>query len=146
MNHSLNFNHTKNFEFESRYRGKNSDATLSYSDISDDPEKGSELIFHNQAQETSNTRLFALQSIESTVNELGSMYQQLANMISTQGELVQRIDLQLEDVQINMRRGRLQLERYLQNLSSNQWIMIKIFTIILVFIILLGAFLGSSND
>lgn len=77
----------------------------------------------------------ALQGIESTVHELGSLYQQLIQMIASQGEVVQRIDQNIDEMSLNVRRGQKQLERYLRRLSSGQWLMIKIFGALLVFVI-----------
>lgn len=77
----------------------------------------------------------ALQGIESTVHELGSLYQQLIQMIASQGEVVQRIDQNIDEMSLNVKRGQKQLERYLRRLSSGQWLMIKTFGVLLVFVI-----------
>jgi syntaxin 5 len=79
------------------------------------------------------SRNTALQGIEATINELGSIYQQLAHMISQQGEAVQRIDMNIESMQMNVQRGQEQLMRYLRSVSSNRWLMIKIFAVLIVF-------------
>lgn len=78
----------------------------------------------------------AVQGIETTVNELLAMYQQFAHMVTHQGEIIQRIDQNLDEMQSNVRRGQKQLERFLRNLSSRQWWMIKIFAFIISFIII----------
>jgi len=78
----------------------------------------------------------ALQGIESTINELGAIYQQLAHMIAQQGESIQRIDLNIESMQINVQRGQQQLLKYLRSVSNNRWLMIKMFAVLIVFIVL----------
>jgi syntaxin 5 len=83
----------------------------------------------------------ALQGIESTINELGTIYRQLATMIAEQGEVVQRIDMNVEDMHMNIERGQGELLKYLRNVSSNRWLMIKIFAILIIFVIFFSTFL-----
>lgn len=87
------------------------------------------------------SRSAALQGIEATINELGTIYQQLANMISEQGEQVQRIDMNIEEMHLNIERGHGELTKYLRRLSSNRWLMIKIFAIMIIFVIFFSIFL-----
>lgn len=87
------------------------------------------------------SRNVALQGIESTINELGAIYQRLATMISEQGETVQRIDFNIEEMQLNIERGQGELMKYLRSVSSNRWLMIKIFAVLIVFIIFFSIFL-----
>lgn len=86
-------------------------------------------------------RSVALQGIEATINELGTIYQQLATMISEQGETVQRIDMNIENMHYNIERGQSELTKYLRSISSNRWLMIKLFAILIVFIIFWSVFL-----
>lgn len=78
----------------------------------------------------------ALNAIESTINELGSIYQQLAHMIAEQGEVVQRIDMNIEDMSINVQGGQDQLARYLRRVNSNRWLIAKMFIGLIIFIII----------
>lgn len=87
------------------------------------------------------SRNVALQGIEATINELGTIYQQLATMISEQGETVQRIDMNIENMHYNIERGQSELAKYLRSISSNRWLMIKLFAILIVFIIFWSVFL-----
>ena len=78
----------------------------------------------------------ALGAIESTINELGSIYQQLAHMVAEQGETVQRIDMNIEDLNANVLSGQNQLARYLRTISSNRWLVAKMFLAFILFIII----------
>lgn len=78
----------------------------------------------------------ALGAIESTINELGSIYQQLAHMVAEQGETVQRIDMNIEDLNTNVLSGQNQLARYLRTVSSNRWLVAKMFLAFILFIII----------
>lgn len=87
------------------------------------------------------SRSAALQGIEATINELGTIYRQLATMIAEQGEQVQRIDMNIEHMHLNIERGQSELVKYLRSVSSNRWLMIKIFAVLIVFIIFFAVFL-----
>lgn len=81
------------------------------------------------------SRNLAVQGIEATINELGAIYSQLAHMVAVQGEAVQRIDFNIDEVSLNVQRGQAELLRYLRSVSSNRWLMIKIFAVLVTFIV-----------
>ena len=47
-------------------------------------------------------RSSAIETIESTVAELGQIFGQLAQMVASQGEMVTRIDADTEDIATNV--------------------------------------------
>lgn len=98
------------------------------------PQQQQQLALMQQSDTTYLTnRSNALSTIEATITELGLIYQQLAHMVSEQGEMVQRIDANIEDVHANVMRGQDQLLRYLRGVSSNRWLLVKIFSVMIVF-------------
>ncbi|RAL51074.1 hypothetical protein DM860_005430 [Cuscuta australis] len=82
------------------------------------------------------SRSQALHSVESTIHELSSIFTQLATMVSHQGELAIRIDENMEDTLANVEGAQGQLVRYFNSISSNRWLMIKIFLVLIVFLII----------
>ncbi|KAF5742944.1 syntaxin-32 [Tripterygium wilfordii] len=80
------------------------------------------------------SRAEALHNVESTIHELGSIFTQLATMVSQQGELAIRIDENMDDTLANVEGAQSQLARYLTSISSNRWLMIKIFGVLIVFL------------
>ncbi|CAI9100274.1 OLC1v1037238C1 [Oldenlandia corymbosa var. corymbosa] len=80
------------------------------------------------------SRAGALQSVESTIHELGNIFTQLATMVSQQGELAIRIDENMEDTLSNVEGAQSQLVRYFNSISSNRWLMIKLFIVVIVFL------------
>ncbi|CAM8922497.1 unnamed protein product [Rhodiola kirilowii] len=82
------------------------------------------------------SRAEALQNVESTIHELGNIFTQLATMVSQQGELAIRIDENMEDTLANVEGAQGQLMRYLTSISSNRWLMIKIFFVLVVFLMI----------
>lgn len=81
----------------------------------------------------------AITDIEGTITELASIFQQLAMMVSEQREQVQRIDANLEEFQINVEAGQNELLKYLRSISSNRWLVVKIFAVLLIFFVLFVA-------
>ncbi|KAG2182045.1 hypothetical protein INT43_006971, partial [Umbelopsis isabellina] len=78
-------------------------------------------------------RSSAIESIESTIAELGGIFQQLATMVAEQRETVQRIEQNTEDIESNIIGANNQLLKYYKSVSSNRWLMMKIFATIIFF-------------
>ncbi|XP_061200414.1 syntaxin-5 [Neopsephotus bourkii] len=88
------------------------------------------------------SRADTMQNIESTIVELGSIFQQLAHMVKEQEETIQRIDASVEDTQLNVEAAHGEILKYFQSVTSNRWLMIKIFLILIVFFIVFVVFLA----
>ncbi|KAG7329284.1 hypothetical protein KOW79_007458 [Hemibagrus wyckioides] len=88
------------------------------------------------------SRADTMQNIESTIVELGSIFQQLAHMVKEQEETIQRIDSNVEDTQLNVEMAHTEILKYFQSVSSNRWLMIKIFLVLVVFFIIFVVFLA----
>jgi len=79
------------------------------------------------------SRSSAIESIESTIAELGSIFTQLANMVAEQRETVQRIDADTMDIASNVSGAQRELLKYYASISSNRWLMLKVFGVLIVF-------------
>ncbi|EMG46741.1 SED5 Integral membrane protein SED5 [Candida maltosa Xu316] len=75
----------------------------------------------------------AVESIESTINEVGNLFQQLATMVSEQGEQIQRIDANVEDINMNISGAQRELLKYYAHITSNRWLFLKIFGVLIIF-------------
>ncbi|KAJ8755106.1 hypothetical protein K2173_016850 [Erythroxylum novogranatense] len=82
------------------------------------------------------SRAEALHNVESTIHELSDIFTQLATMVSQQGELAIRIDENMDETLSNVEGAQSQLVRYLNSISSNRWLMIKIFFVLIVFLMI----------
>ncbi|KAG7098993.1 hypothetical protein E1B28_000879 [Marasmius oreades] len=78
-------------------------------------------------------RSTAIESIEATIAELGQIFTQLANMVAEQRETVQRIDADTMDIVSNVSGAQRELLKYYASISSNRWLMLKIFGVLIVF-------------
>ncbi|POW11160.1 hypothetical protein PSHT_08458 [Puccinia striiformis] len=81
-------------------------------------------------------RSTAIESIESTITELGSIFSQLATMVAQQGEQVQRIDQDTMDIESNIQSAQSELLKFYSSISGNRMLMFKIFGMIMVFFLL----------
>ncbi|KAK3017241.1 hypothetical protein RJ639_005529 [Escallonia herrerae] len=90
----------------------------------------------------SQSRAFALQNVESTISELGGIFTHLATMVAQQGELAIRIDDNMEESLANVEGARSALLRHLNQISSNRSLLIKIFAILIFFLIVFIFFLA----
>lgn len=74
----------------------------------------------------------AIEAIERTINELGGIFGQLAQMVSEQSEMIQRIDANTEDVVDNVEGAQRELMKYWTRVSGNRWLIAKMFGILMV--------------
>ncbi|KAG0009032.1 cis-Golgi t-SNARE syntaxin, partial [Entomortierella chlamydospora] len=77
------------------------------------------------------SRSTAVESIESTLQELGGIFQQLAQMVSEQRDMVQRIDANTDDIEANVTGAQTELLKYYSYVSSNRWLMVKVFAVLI---------------
>ncbi|AOA60969.1 cis-Golgi t-SNARE syntaxin [Komagataella phaffii CBS 7435] len=100
------------------------------------PESNQLLLLEEQSNVYLQDRNRAVETIESTISEIGNLFQQLSNMVSEQGEVIQRIDSNVEDISFNIHGAQRELIKYFHNVSTNRWLMLKIFGILVIFFVL----------
>ncbi len=80
-------------------------------------------------------RANAMQTVETTIVELGTMFNQLATMIKEQEEQITRIDSNVDDIDMNVSAAHTELLKYFQSVTSNRWLMVKVFCVLIVFFV-----------
>jgi len=107
----------------------------------DDPESG------GGAQEVSqmynNSRAEAVQSVQRTIGELAQMFSKMAVLVTAQEEMIQRIDHDVDDASDNMNAAQETLMKYFAHISSNRTLIIKVFAILVVFIVFFAIFIAD---
>ena len=100
-----------------------------------------------------------MQNIEQTIVELGDIFTQLATMIRDQGRTcaqvsmiwdgrcdplhVQfRIDANVDDATHHIEGAHTELLKYLRSVTSNRWLIIKVFAVLIIFFPYLYRFSG----
>lgn len=94
------------------------------------------LLMEEQGSEYLQQRNSAVETIEATINEVGNLFQQLATMVTEQGETIQRIDQNVEDIDMNISGAQRELLKYYTRISNNRWFFLKIFGVLLAFFFL----------
>lgn len=110
-----------------KYLPQNQTQLMLYSDESD-----------NYVQQRAET----MQNIESTIVELGGIFQQLAHMVKEQEEIVERIDTNIADAEMNIDAAHSEILKYFQSVTKNRWLMIKIFGVLIFFFIFFLVFMS----
>ena len=100
-----------------------------------------QVLLANQDQYMS-SRSEALQNVERTITELGGIFQQLSTMVAEQGEMAVRIDENVEQSVANVDAAQTQLLKYLNSISSNRWLIMKIFGVLISFLVFFIVFIA----
>ncbi|KAG6547387.1 hypothetical protein Mapa_010835 [Marchantia paleacea] len=84
----------------------------------------------------------ALRNVESTITELSTIFAHLATMVAQQGAVAIRIDENLEETTANVEGAQGALLKYLNQISSNRWLIIKIFMVLVIFLLIFVVFVA----
>ena len=74
-----------------------------------------------------------VEQVESTIAELGGIFQHLATLVTEHGEMVTRIDQNVEDLESNVTGAQDQLLKYFESVSSNRMLIAQIFAVLMFF-------------
>lgn len=88
------------------------------------------------------SRADAMHTIESTIVELGGIFSQLASMVKEQEEMVRRVDDNIDNTALNVEMGHNEILKYFQSVTSNRWLMVKIFGVLIFFFLLFVIFMA----
>ncbi|KAM3964147.1 syntaxin 5 [Aphomia sociella] len=80
-------------------------------------------------------RAETMHNIESTIVELGGIFQQLAHMVKEQDEAIGRIDTNIQEAEMNVEAGHREIMKYFQNITGNRALMFKVFGVLIFFFI-----------
>jgi len=82
----------------------------------------------------------AVATITKTIGELQGMFSQLAHLVSEQQDLIQRIDDNVEATSSRVTEAQNELLKYLNSISNNRALVLKVFLVLFVFILLFFVF------
>lgn len=99
------------------------------------PHGGQQQMMSRYDQADLQQRANSMQNIESTIVELGGIFQQLATLVKEQEEIVERIDSNVIDTGLNVDLAHTEILKYFQSVTRNRALMIKIFIVLIVFFI-----------
>uniref|UniRef100_A0A1I7XIK6 E3 ubiquitin-protein ligase hrd-1 n=1 Tax=Heterorhabditis bacteriophora TaxID=37862 RepID=A0A1I7XIK6_HETBA len=91
-----------------------------------------QLTMRDHSESYAQARANTMETIEGSISELGQIFSQLASLVNEQGEMITRIDSNVEDTAINIDAAHSELVKYFHNISKNRWLMIKVFGVLMV--------------
>jgi len=134
------------FTTSSPMKSNSSSTVIDFSDDSiksnDNQQQKQLLIYEDQSSQFLEERANTMQSIESTIVELGTIFNQLATMVQQQEEMITRIDSNVSDTVMNVEAAHDSLLRYFASVTNNRWLILKVFGVLffffIVFVVLLA--------
>jgi len=81
-----------------------------------------------------------IQDIEGHVTDIKGIFDKLTSLVAIQGEKIRRIEDNVQETVLNAEGAVEQLLKYLKGLSNNQWLIMKVFLILLFFILVFVLF------
>lgn len=100
-----------------------------------------QVMLYDESDQYVQERAETMQNIESTIVELGGIFQQLAHMVKEQEEMVERIDSNVQDAELNIEGAHTEILKYFQSVSKNRWLMVKIFGVLIFFFLFFVMFM-----
>jgi len=88
------------------------------------------------------SRQAAVQQIESTIVEISQMYKRVLTLLAAHDETLIRIEVQSEDALNDVEHGYEQLLKYFSSISSTKWLVLKIFAVLICFLVLFIVFIA----
>jgi len=76
------------------------------------------------------------------LGELGGIYERMLNMVQAQGEVAISIERNLEETNENVSNGVAELKTLLSSVSSNRWLIIKVFFVLILFAVFFTVFVA----
>ncbi|KAG3094951.1 hypothetical protein PI124_g18217 [Phytophthora idaei] len=95
-----------------------------------------------EQQNYTESRAEAVSQIESHIVDIGQLFGRLSTLIHEQGDLVRRIDDNVEESLVTVSSGEHELLKYFSSLSNNRLLALKISAILLVFLVFFMFFLA----
>jgi len=95
-----------------------------------------------QAVEHTNARGQAIKKVNAMIADIATMFQKMTAMVAEQHEQLERIDGNIDTSIDNVDKGQKHLLQYFQSMSNNRWLIIKVFAILIAFIVFFILFLA----
>lgn len=118
---------------------QNGSASFDHPHLQQQHEQQQSLLIMNDQIDLSE-RADKMQLIESTIVELGTVFNQLATIVQDQGETITRIDMNISDTTANVEMAHDALLRYFSSINSNRWLILKVFGVLFFFFIVFVVF------
>ncbi|KAJ1606339.1 syntaxin 5A-like protein [Cryptosporidium canis] len=95
----------------------------------------------NQSFSYARSRAEAVENVQRMIGELAQIFQKVAGMVTQQEEMIQRIDEDITNTLSNVEHGHAELIKYYNYVKSNRGLIVKLFLLLIAFIIFFVVFL-----
>eukprot|EP00397_Hematodinium_sp_SG-2012_P045172 GEMP01050640.1.p1 GENE.GEMP01050640.1~~GEMP01050640.1.p1 ORF type:complete len:272 (+),score=34.10 GEMP01050640.1:84-899(+) len=95
-----------------------------------------------QAVQFTNSRTLAISKVQGMIGEMATMFQKMSAMVAEQQEQLERIDGNVDTTIHNVKKGQAHLLDYFRSMSSNRWLILKVFGILIGFIVFFIIFIA----
>jgi len=85
-----------------------------------------------------------MREVESTIVELGTVFTQVAGLVAEQGELIERIDADMDTASANVDAGHSELGKYFESVKKNRGLIIRLL-LVTAFVVFLFAVMRPSG-
>lgn len=99
-------------------------------------ERGPAFVSEEKSDKYYDSRQEFLTQIRNTMQDLTGMFSRLSDMVHQQEQVVMRIDTNIDEAAWNIDQAGNEINSLWETVSSNQWLLIKIFAIIIIFAII----------
>ncbi|PAA49339.1 hypothetical protein BOX15_Mlig015562g1, partial [Macrostomum lignano] len=130
--------HQAAYQSDSMHRSQSDASVIDMSGIVEQHQRQGQVLANAREQDE---RDDAMRSIEQTMVDLGSVFQQLATIVKEQDELVHRIGASVDDTALNVDVAHAELLKFFKSLTSNRSLMLKVFGLLVIFFVLFVVFL-----
>jgi len=86
------------------------------------------------------SRADSVEQIEGKIVELQSIFGKFTQLVAEQGEMVERIDSNIDNTLANVQGAEQELLKFYEKISGNRWLIVKIFFVLLLFAIVFLVF------
>eukprot|EP00300_Choanocystis_sp_HF-7_P037946 c543_g1_i1.p1 GENE.c543_g1_i1~~c543_g1_i1.p1 ORF type:complete len:222 (-),score=54.33 c543_g1_i1:326-991(-) len=87
-------------------------------------------------------RADAVESIEVAINDVAVIFEEFTGMLAEQRELVMRIDTNVDDAMANVEEAHSNIAQYYKSISSNRGLILKLFLVIVLFVVIFITFVA----
>ncbi|KAJ6230507.1 syntaxin-5 [Anaeramoeba flamelloides] len=81
-------------------------------------------------------RVNVVEEIESTISEIGTVFEKMSSIVESHDHHINWIDQNMDETLYNINQGENELRKYFKSITSNRGLIIKIFAILIIFIII----------
>ena len=92
----------------------------------------------NQSTQFLEDRANMVEQVESHVVELGQIFHQLADIVREQEDMLGRVDDNVQETMVNVTGAHEQFLQYYRNISSDRNLMMRMFAVLIFFIVMFG--------